>query len=59
MRYDQIIQVGCILLPIVGAGVIRLAGGAGSDVRTMSCIPAVMLARHHLCLRTVEVYLVD
>jgi len=56
---DQIIQVGSILLPRVGAGVIHLGGSALSDVRTMSCIPGIASAPHRLCLRVVDVYLVD
>ena len=59
MRDNQIIQVGCILLPTVGAGVIHLGGGTMSNVRTMSCIPVVMSACHYLRLRTAGVYLVD
>ena len=59
MGDNQIIQVGCVLLPTVGAGVIHLRGGTLSDMRTMSCIPGLTLACHHLLLRIVDEYLVD
>ena len=59
MRDNQIIQVGSVLLPRMGVGVIYRGASALSDVRTMSCIPVITLAPHRLCLRVVDVYLVD
>jgi len=59
MGDNQIIQVGCVLLPVTGGGVIHLGKSTLSDVRTMSCIPTVLLARHRLCPGIVDVYLVN
>lgn len=59
MRDNKIIQVGCVLLPRVGAEVICLRGSALSIAHTMSCIPVIVLARHRICLRIVDMHLVD
>ena len=59
MRDNQIIQIGSVLLPRVGAEVIHLGGSALSDVRTMFCIPVIVLAPHRLCPRVADVYLID
>lgn len=59
MRDNQIIQIGCVLLPIVGVLVIHGRCSAPPVARTMSCIPVTVLESCKLYLGMVDMHLVD
>jgi hypothetical protein len=59
MRDNQIIQVGCVFFPRVESRINYPRKSTRSVVRTMSCIPVIVLARHWLYLRRVGMYLVN